>query len=121
MLGEFVVPRCEAAELFETGEEVFDEMASAITMRIEGTRGEAIRTRWDHRFGACLFDQFDQRVGVVTFVADDRLNGADRLDQRRRLRDVRLLGAGEREGQRIAQRVGDQVDFRAPAAARSPQ
>lgn len=63
--------------------------------------------------GASLSDGFDQRVGVVALVGYHRMRGSHRFDQRRHLGDVGLFGSGQRERQRIAQGIDDQLDFSA--------
>lgn len=64
-LGEFVVARGDASEMLESSEEALDQIASAVEMVVEFTRGEAIGSGWNHRFGASRFDRGHETVGVV--------------------------------------------------------
>ncbi len=51
MRSEFVIARGEAAKLFESSKQVFDQMARTITLPVEGVRSVMIRSRRDH--GLC--------------------------------------------------------------------
>lgn len=121
MGGEFVLPCGEAAELLAASEQVFDEMAGFVAMLIILAPMGSIRARRDVGGGPRGFDLLHQRIGIVAFVGDDRLRDRNRIEQGGGVGGIRLLGACQGEGQGIAQRIGDHVDLRAPAAARAAQ
>ena len=58
-------------------------------------------------------------VGVVALVAVEDVAGRKAFEQRRARRAIGDLTAGEHEGDRSAERVGQRMDFRRPPAARS--
>lgn len=121
MGGQLVIACGEATELLQVREQVLDQVARSIAMRVEGSRAAPIRAWRNDRLGAGLFDGLDQRIRVVSLVGDDGLHPGQCVDQGLGLGDVGLLGAAEREDQGIAQRIADQVDLGAPAAARAAQ
>jgi hypothetical protein len=55
-LGEFVVAGGDTSEVFDAGEETFDQIAFLLEMAIEIALGEAIGARRDHRLRTCGFD-----------------------------------------------------------------
>lgn len=121
MSSKLVIACGEATKLLQAREQVLNQMARPIAMRVEGSRAAPIRTRRNDRLGPGLFDGLDQRIRVVSLVGDDNLHAGQRVDQGLGLGDVGLLGAAEREDQGIAQRIADHVDLGAPAAARATQ
>lgn len=87
---------------------------------IVARRGTVGSGRYD-RFGLLRTDTLNQRIAVIALVGNHRLGLGRAGDECFGLRDVGLLGAGKREGDRVAKRVDEGVDFRAPSAARASQ
>lgn len=96
-------------------------MASLITMAVPGACCAPVAARWNDGSGIDPFNGHHEGIGVAALVGDDSSRWVNGLEQRLGLGDVSLLGAGEAEGQRIAQRIGDHEDFGAPVAARATQ
>lgn len=74
MSSQLVIARGEATELLQAREQVLDQMARPIAMRVEGSRAAPIRTRRNDGLGTGLFDGLNQRIRVVSLVGDDDLH-----------------------------------------------
>ena len=72
-LGEFVVARGDASELFDPCEEAFDQIAILIDVPIEGTRMESIGARRNHGLVLLRRNHLDEGVGVVALVGNDEV------------------------------------------------
>jgi hypothetical protein len=118
-----VVPGAEAAELMEPSQGSFDRPPQ----RAESAAVLGVSFR-EHWFDAALAELLAVRLGVVSAVAlhdvgplpgPSRLAGnrGNGVDQRRQLRDVMHVGAGEDRRQRNACGVGDEVMLAAAFAA----
>lgn len=103
-IGEFVVSRGEAAELFEAIEESLDEVARLVAMPVDRAWRVPVATRRDDGLSAGRLDDLNQGIAVVALVGDDRLGGYG-LDQGSPLRDVSDLSAGQDQPDVVAQRI----------------
>lgn len=115
-LGEFVVTRGDASEMFETCKEALDQIASTVDMAIEFARCETIGSRRDHCLGASGLDLGHEVVGVVALVGHYGLT-RQILDQRRGTVDVGDLPGREDDAQRVAQCIDGNVQFGRQSAA----
>ena len=116
--GEFVVARRNGAKVLNFIEEALDEVAlgvkSVVAVAFDGSVGLGRADRFD----AAHTQSLDEAIGVVSLVADEGV-GLDLGGERLGLRHVVDLAAGETNGERQAERVDDDVDFRGQSAARS--
>lgn len=119
--GEFFETSGDTAKLFETSEQVFDEVTGLVFVTIKGARRFAVGTRWNHGFGAARDDVIDQGIGIIALVGGDDAGARGVLQEDFGLGDVRLVGGRDREAERVAERVRDTVDFAAEAAPRASQ
>ena len=117
---ELVVTSRDAPKLLEAIEEAFDEIAGAILLTIKGARVAPIGTRWDDGLSGRRFDLSDQRVRVVTLIANDGLDGKV-CDQLWCAVDIGGLPGGQNHAQRVAQRIDRDVKFGAQSSARPPK
>ena len=104
--------------MLDYAEEPFDEVAFAVQREIAFALDLPVRLRRYHRFDASRPEAFDEGVGVVAFVREDRLR-FDPACERLGLRDVVNLSSGEADRERIAEGVDDGVYLRRQSAPRS--
>ena len=81
--GELVVAGGDCAKVLKFVEEALDEIAFAVEREIAIPRGLAIGLWGNHRSDPPSGEGFDQRIGVVSLVADQGLR-IDAVDQRLR-------------------------------------
>ena len=117
-LGEFVVSRSEAAELFEAIEESLDEVARLVAVPVDLAWRVPVATRRDDGLSAGRLDDLNQGIAVVALVGDDRLGGYG-LDQGSPLRDVSDLSAGQDQPDGVAQRIDAGMDLGGQSAPRT--
>lgn len=103
-LGEFVKSIGNAAELLETSKETLDQIALAVEMGIEVTRGGAIGTRRYNGLSYRGLDLGDEVVGVVPLVGDHR-PGRKLVDKIGSPFDIGDLPGQENIPQRVAQGI----------------
>ena len=116
--GEFVVARGDGPKVLEFVEEALDEIAFAIEREIASSRGLAVGLWGNHRGDLAPVERVDQRISVVSLVADQGLRiGA--IDQRLRASQIVGLPWREHHIDRIAERIDQDVDFGGQSAARS--
>lgn len=109
---EFIVAGGDAAEGFESGEEVFDTVTFVIQMLVKG-RFLAPVGMYGYDGGAALLVHIStEGIAVVAFVHDDRGAGPHMgAHQRFGLVDVGDVGASQDKSQRITQGVAGHVDL----------
>jgi len=117
-IGEFVVSRGEAAELFETIEESLDEISRLVAMPVDFAWRIPVAARWDDGLSTGSLDDFNQGIAVVTLVGDDRL-GRDGVDQGGALGDVGHLASGQDQPNGITQRIDTGMDLGGQPAPRA--
>lgn len=113
---ELVVARGDAAELFEFVEETFDPVALFVSDVVEWARVFAMAVRWDHGARICLGGGFEEAVGVVGLVSDQRAWGQT-CDEVVSAGHVVFLAEPNNDAHRIAQAIGRGVDLGAQSAA----
>lgn len=96
-------------------------MTRFVSVTVEGSRVFALGARRNDRLGATLLNLLNQSVGVIPLVGRNRLGARREGQEVRRLRDIRFVGAGDREPKRVAEGIRDAVDLAAEAAARASQ
>ena len=107
----FVVAGCDGPELFEFGEEVFDQVARLVEVFVEIPGRLAVGFRWDDGGSACRSQWFkDTSVGVEGLVGDQDI-GLHLGQEVIRADQVRHLPCGEEEADRVAQCVDESVDL----------
>lgn len=112
----FVAGR-DAPELLYVIEEALDQVALCVEREIAFAFGGAVCLWRDYRLDRAHFQAFDEAVGVIALVCKQGL-GLDRSGQNFGLGYVVNLPASDAERQRIAQRIGDHMDFGGQTAAR---
>lgn len=110
MGGEFIVASCDAAPLFELGEEAFDAPALLVGDTVVGSSVLPISTRWDNRFATLLAHESAQAIGVIGSVGED-VFGRQAPDQVACRCHVMLLARAQREAYRQPERIDYGVDF----------
>ena len=108
----------DSSEVFERVEEALDEVALGVKSVVAVAFDGSVGLGRDDRFDAAHTQSLDEAIGVVSLVADEGF-GLDLGGERLGLRHVVDLAAGETNGERQAERVDDDVDFRGQSAARS--
>ena len=116
--GEFVVACSDATKMLEFVEEALDEVAFAVEDKVACPRCLAIGLGRDHRGDSALGEFVDQRIGVVSLVADERTR-IGIFEQRLRASQVMVLPLREHQAARITQGIDESVDFGGQSSARS--
>jgi hypothetical protein len=115
-----VVARGDRAKLLEFGEEVLDQMPRRVVVAIEFPGLFAIGLRRDHRGLSGGLEWLDHSfVGVEGLIGDQHVG----FHVRRQFvspHQVMGLTTGQRETNRIAQRINQSMDFGAQPTARPP-
>ncbi len=119
-VGEFFVSCGDSAELFDAAEEALDEIATFVVVAIVRSLMRAIGFRRNHRSGASVLDESDQRIGIVGFIGCDPLSGHI-LQQGLGLWEVRGLSRSDAEARQLAQTLNQRVDFGAQSASGTTQ
>jgi hypothetical protein len=117
--GGFVIARCDSAELLEFGEEVLDQVARFVDVPVVVPLDFPICLGRDHG-GLMLVGQHGDNpfIGIICLIGDQQISlhvgeqviGPDQ---------IMGLAAAQREGDRIAQRINQSMDFGAQSAAGS--
>jgi hypothetical protein len=114
--GELVIAGCDSSEVFEGIEEAFDQVALAIEGEVARPLDYAIGLGRDDRLDPPLLKGQDQAVGVIGLVGEEGLR-LDVFQERLGLAEIRGLAWGQGEGDRIAQRIDEGVDFGGQSAS----
>ena len=120
--GAFVVASGEGAVLLEFGEEVFNQMAGLIEVRIIRTRLEPIGLGGNDRRHLRLRQEGqDALLGVIGFIGEQRGNVFQQRGQEGRYSgQVGGVAGREMKAGRIAQGITGRMEFRAQAPTRAP-
>jgi len=116
--GEFVVACSDATKMLEFVEEALDEVAFAVEDKVACPRCLAIGLGRDHRGDSALGEFVDQRIGVVSLVADAGV-WIGVFEQWLRTGEIVRLPWREHQVDGIAQGVDEGVDFGGQSATRS--
>jgi len=108
--GELVKTCGDGTEVLEQIEEAFDEIAFAIEHEIARPLGLAVGLGRDDRSDSPLGEGFNERVGIVRLVTNQRL-WIGVVDQRFRASKVMSLAWGEHQLDRITQGIDERVYF----------
>ena len=118
--GRFIVSRRDGSVLLEPGEEILDEVARCISMRIEITPRLSTRLGWDDGGLIGCGQRFDDPlVGIECLVGDQHVS----LHIRQQVvsaYQIVSLAAGQVEADRVAKDIDQCVDLGAQSAARAP-
>ena len=118
--GRFIVSRRDGPVLLEPGEEILDEVARFISMRIEITPRLSTRLGWDDGGLIGCGQRFDDPlVGIECLVGDQHVS----LHIRQQVvsaYQIVSLAAGQVEADRVAKGIDQCVDLGAQSAARAP-
>jgi hypothetical protein len=117
-LGEFVVARGDASEMFETSEEAFDQIACPVEIAIERPWGETVGAGRNNRLSARGFNLSHEVIGVVPLVGNHGLS-RQMFDQLGGVINVGKLSCRQNHPQRIAQGVDRDMEFGAQSAPRA--
>lgn len=114
--GEFVVACGDSAKVLELVEEAFDEIAFAVACEVAVALGLAIGLGRDHGGDLAPVERVDQRIGVVSLVAD-QCPWIGAIDQRFCASQIVGLPWREHHRDRVAKSIDERVDLgRQPAA-----
>ena len=116
-MGEAIVSRGDPAEVLEAPEHALDGVAVAVEIGREAILPAAVDLGRDVRRGALALDLATDGVAVVPLVAVQDVGGGQLVEQGIGGGAVGDLAAGQQEGDRAAEAVGQRVDFRGPPAA----
>ena len=109
-VGELVVARGDSAEVFEFVKEPFNEVALAIQGEVGVSLLKAIGLGRNDWLYSPLLKGFDQGIGVIGFICQERFGG-DLIQQRLGLTDVGRLARSKRQSGRIAECIDDCMDL----------
>ena len=103
-----LVARGDGAEVFEFAKEPFNKVALAIQGKVGVSLLKTIRLgRYDWLYSP-LLKGFDQGIGIIGFVSQERF-GINLIEQRLGLTDVGRLARSKRQSDRIAECVDDNM------------
>jgi hypothetical protein len=124
--GALLVSSGDAAVVLDASDEPLDLVAVLVELAVDPSLGLASAPGGDHRFGSKVGDGREQSVGVVALVAKDRADllptgATDRGQKRLGLRAVPSLSGCQRDADRVAERVAEDVDLGREAAPASPE
>jgi hypothetical protein len=115
-----VVTRGDGTKLLEFGKEILNEVTRHIEVAVVVAEQAAVCLGRDHRGLAGGGERRDDPlIGVERLVSDQRV-GLHRGQQVVGTDQVMRLSAGQEEVDRIAERIGQDVNFGAQSTARSP-
>ena len=113
----FLVACGHSTELFEVSEEIFDQMAPAIPMKVAVDDLGPIRFWRDDSDGAAFVQRGAQPIDIEGYVGQQRVE-VDILDQWLDADTVMTLARHQDEAHKIAQRIDQRHDLGCQAAAR---
>ena len=115
---EFVVARGDGPVMLDFVEEALDEIALTIGRKIAIALHPAVGFWRDHRGDCALIECVDQRIGVVSLVADERAR-IGIFKQRLRASQIMVLPRRQHQATGITQGIDERVDFGGQSSARS--
>jgi hypothetical protein len=114
---ELVVSRCDPAPVLQVRECSLDHIASLVGGLVERRDILSGRIGFDNRGATPCGKECTKLVAVVSGVGQDQRGRRQLFDETPGRLDIALLAGGEFEGDQMARRVGDGMDFGCPAAA----
>ena len=109
-IGEFVLSRGEAAELFEAIEESLDEISRLVAMPVDLARRIPVAAGRNDGLSAGSLDGLNQCIAVIALVGNHGL-GWNGFNQGRPLGDVSDLAGGQDQVDGITQRIDTGMDL----------
>jgi hypothetical protein len=104
--------------LLQRAKEALDEIALTIEGEVGLARLLPVGLGRDHRCDIAVFEDLDQRVGVVALVCNEGV-GLDPLEKRSGLRNIGGLPRRKRKRDGIAESIDDRMDLGRQTAARA--
>jgi hypothetical protein len=117
-LGEFIVARGDGPIVLDFVEESFDEISLAIERKIAIALHLTVGFWRDHRSDGPLSECVDQRIGVISLVANERTR-IGIFEQRFRASQVMALPWRQHQVTGITQGIDERVDLGGQSSARS--
>ena len=117
--GQLVVSSGEAAEVLETPEHAFDEVALAIGHRVIRDRLFAAAEGRNDRFGAQPCQSLAKAIGIVGLVGNQAADSAGEKEDIWSYRDIVQITRRQQQYPGSTKFVGQRMDCRRAAAARS--
>ena len=117
---QLIKARKNAPELLDLVDKTLDQMPFAVQPRVVLTADFRALVRRDHRLPTLLDDPIDERLPGITAIGNDVLTHQP-LQQRLGLDTVVTLACGQRQPQRIAQPVHNDMDFGTQATSTPTQ
>ena len=111
----FVGAHCDAFELLELAEEVFDQVAPFVEFGVERQRHGTPRMLRDDDFGAALVQLGNDGIAVKGLVGDQSAKG-EPVDERGDADRIETMAGQENKADEIAERVGHGQDLGRHAA-----
>ena len=108
--GEFVVARGDGAKVLEFVEEALDEIALAIERKVASPRDLSVGLGRDHRGDLSLCESVEQRIRIVSLVAEQSL-WIGPFEQRLCASQIMGLPGREHHIDGIAERIDQDMDF----------
>ena len=118
-MGEAVVSCGNSSEVLEAPEHALDGVTVAVEIGRETILPAPVGLRWDVRRGTLALDLATDGVAVIPLITMQDFGAGHLIEQGIGGSAVGDLAAGQREGDRAAQTVGQRMDFGGPAAART--
>ena len=112
-----VASHCYAFEFLQLAEEILDEVAPFVNVRVDVERLGAPGMLRDDDLRLAFIQVFDDPVGIKSLVGDQAAE-LDVLDQGRDADGVKAMAGEQDEPHQIPKRVGQREDFGGPAALR---
>ena len=116
-MGEAVVSCGDSPEVLEAPEHALDGVAAAVEMGREAILPAAIGLGRDVGCSALALDLATNGVAIIPLVTMQDFGGGHLVEQGIGGGAVGDLAAGQQEGNRAAEAIGQRVDFRRPPAA----
>ena len=108
---------CDALELLEFHEEVFDQMAAFVDLQVDNEGRYALRALRDADHCPARVHVRDDPIAVESLVGQHRVK-ADPCDERGHADRVEAMSRQQFEADEVAQRVGQRQDPGRPATLR---
>ena len=112
-----VAPHCDALEFLQLAEEILDQVAPFVNVRVDVERLGAPGMLRDYDLRLSFVHVFDDPVGIKGLVGDQTTE-FDVFDQGRDADGVKAMAGEQDESHQIPKCVGQRKDFGGPAALR---
>jgi hypothetical protein len=116
-MGEAVVSCGNSSEVLEAPEHALDGVAVAVEIGREAILPAPVGLGWDVRRGTLALDLATDSVAVIPLITMQDFGAGHLIEQGIGGSAVGDLAAGQQEGDRAAEAIGQRMDFRRPSAA----